>query len=349
MSRSAHPPHRAPDARPSADRTVQTGVSRVGLVALAASVLPGVAVQSAALAQSASNPRVATAEAAAVPRSRYLTTSDGARLHLLESAARASPAPAPVIVLLIPGWSMPATIWRRQMALPGAGVAAVVALDPRGQGQSDVPDGGFNIDRRADDLHEVVSHLLVQAESAKPRLVLVGWSLGALEALHYLRRHGEAEIAGLVLVDSSIGEGPAPAKPDADAASAIGLSFADELRRDRRAALKNFMRAIFRRPPPQAELDALTQAALRLPLEASLALFPSTLPREHWQSATRSFTKPLLYAVTPQFAAQAASLRRHRPATQVELFPQAGHALFADEPGRFNRMLAAFIAALPAP
>lgn len=296
---------------------------------------------------------MAAAERAAAPvvapRSRYLTTSDGVRLHLLEAAARTSPAQAPVIVLLVPGWSMPATIWRRQMALSGAGVAAVVALDPRGQGQSDVPGGGFHIDRRADDLNEVVSHLLGTAQGAKPRLVLVGWSLGALEALHYLRRHGEAEIAGLVLVDSSIGEGPAPDAPSAAGSAPRTNGFADELRRDRRAALKNFMRAIFRQPPPQAELDALTDAALRLPLEASLALFPSTLPREHWQSATRSFTKPLLYALTPQFEAQAASLRKHRPATQIELFPQAGHALFADEPERFNRMLSAFIAALSAP
>ena len=252
-----------------------------------------------------------------------------------------------MIVLLVPGWSMPASIWRRQMALPGAGVAAIVAMDPRGQGQSDVPGGGFTIDRRADDLHEVISNLLAQSGHSRPRLVLVAWSLGALEALHYLHRHGEEGIAGLVLVDSSIGEGPAPARQGEDGATAN--SFADELRRDRRTALKNFMNAIFRRPQPQAELDELTDAALRMPLEASLALFPGKLPREHWQSATRRFSKPLLFAVTPQFAAQAASLRKKRPATQVELFPQAGHALFVDEPERFNQLLAAFIAALPAP
>ncbi len=280
-------------------------------------------------------------------RSRYLLSSDGVRLHLLETPA--SLAQPTVIVVLIPGWSMPANIWRRQMVLPGAGAVAVVAIDPRGQGLSDIPDYGFNIDRRADDLHEMVSDLRARAASSKPRVVMVGWSLGALEALHYVHRHGEADIAGLVLVDSSVGEGIAPVKPGADGSSATATSFADELRRDRSAAVKNFMKAIFRRPPPQAELDELTEGALRMPLDASLALFPGKLPREHWQHAARNFTKPLLYAVTPQFAAQAASLRNHRPATQVELFPQAGHALFADEPERFNRLLAAFIAALPGP
>ena len=324
---------------------------RLTLIALAAGAVSAAIGPATAFAQAASRPLMPAsalpAAQAAEPRSRFVPTSDGVRLHLLEAAGQTTPEHSPVIVLLVPGWSMPASIWRRQMVLPGA--AAVVALDPRGQGQSDIPGEGFNIDRRADDLHELVSSLLGQAAGSRPRLVLVGWSLGALEALHYVHRHGEAGVAALVLVDSSVGEDPAPAMPGADRSSASGISFADELRQDRRGALSNFMRAIFKRPPPQAELDRLTDAALRMPLEASLALFPSALPREHWKIAAHGFTKPLLYAVTPQFAAQAASLRKNRPATQVELFPNAGHALFADEPERFNRLLAAFIAALPAP
>jgi pimeloyl-ACP methyl ester carboxylesterase len=79
-----------------------------------------------------------------------------------------------------------------------------------------------------------------------------------------------------------------------------------------------------------------------MPLEASLALFPSDVPREHWRGIARALRAPLLYAVTPQFAAQAENLKKARPATQVEIFAEAGHALFVDEPGRFNRLLADF-------
>jgi len=46
-----------------------------------------------------------------------------------------------------------------------------------------------------------------------------------------------------------------------------------------------------------------------MPLEASLALFPGErIPRERWRDVVRGFRKPLLYVVTPQFAAQADSL-----------------------------------------
>ena len=47
--------------------------------------------------------------------------------------------------------------------------------------------------------------------------------------------------------------------------------------------------------------------------------------------------------MTPQFAAQAESLKANRPGTRVELFEAAGHALFVDEAERFNAVLSDFI------
>ena len=69
-------------------------------------------------------------------------------------------------------------------------------------------------------------------------------------------RYGEARLAGLVLVDSSVGEDPA---------SGPGGGFAAELRRDRRAAMEDFVRAIFKTPQSEAVLVALTRSAMRMP------------------------------------------------------------------------------------
>jgi microsomal epoxide hydrolase len=55
----------------------------------------------------------------------------------------------------------------------------------------------------------------------------------------------------------------------------------------------------------------------------------------------------LLYIVTPQFEAQAGNLRKNRPGTQVEIFKDAGHALFVDEPTRFNELILRFAQGLP--
>ncbi len=253
-------------------------------------------------------------------------TTDGARLRVLEACppGLSVPASRAPVIGFVPGWSMPAEIWNGQLRSLGA-THCVAALDPRGQGASEVAPGGYAIGRRAEDLREFVARY--------PRVILVGWSLGALEALEYVSRDGADAVAALVLVDSSVGEDPPP--PSAG-------DFLEALRRDRRAAMEDFVRDMFRSERGEEEIAALTEAALRMPLEASLSLFPRSVPREHWRRAARSFPKPLLYVVTPRFAEQAQSLRRHRPQTRVEVFEEAGHALFVDEPQRFNDLLARF-------
>jgi microsomal epoxide hydrolase len=263
-------------------------------------------------------------------RSTSFVTSDGARLRVMEACPPGA-AMRPPVIGLVPGWSMPAAIWREQ--LRGLGTTyCVAALDPRGQGESEVAPGGYNIARRSEDVREFAARY--------PGLVLVGWSLGALEALEYVRRHGSGAIRALVLVDTSVGEDPQP--------PAAG-GFLESLKRDRRAAIEGFVRDSFRSLRTDEEIAALTDAALRMPLEASLSLFPRSLPREHWRGIARSFPKPLLYVVSAQFAGQAESLKKNRPATRTELFEHAGHALFADEPARFNALLAQFVVDVAAP
>lgn len=255
-------------------------------------------------------------------RSDFFITSDGVRLHVAESTAGPI-APEPVVAL-IPGWSMPVALWAAQFSGIGERYR-VVGLDPRGQGRSDVPGTGYTVERRAQDIAEFLQRL--------PPAVLVGWSLGALEALHYVHAYGDRRLLGLILVDSSVGELPRP--PEG--------RFTESLASDRRKSLEAFVRAIFRTPRTQAQHDELLSGAMRMPLQASIDLLSYPQPREHWRNIARAFAKPLLYVVTPQFAAQAQNLRTHRPETRVEVFEQAGHALFVDEPQRFNMLVQSFV------
>jgi len=255
---------------------------------------------------------------------RAFRTSDGVKLFFLETGTRWKNAPD-VAVAFIPGWCMPAEIWRKQLDALGTQYYSV-ALDPRGQGRSDVPGKGYTADRRAADIDEFLRPL--------SRVVLVGWSLGAIEALQYLHTFGSEKIAGLVLVDSSVGEEPPPAPSS---------GFTDSLKRNRDAALNQFVRAIFSQPRPKAEIDALVRGAKRMPLADSIALLSYPYERAHWKEIAHAFDKPLLYVVTPQFAAQAQNLEKNRPGTRIEIFERAGHALFVDEPERFNSLLADFV------
>jgi microsomal epoxide hydrolase len=264
------------------------------------------------------------------PRKRF-RTSDGVSLSYLDTEA---PGKRPALaIVLLPGWCMPAAIWRAQFAALGA-YCRVFALDPRGQGESEVPEKGYTAPRRVADIHEFLNNIVPK----RPRVLLVGWSLAALEALEYVKTQGEARLAGLALIDSSVGELPVP--PGGGGSGESG--FTRSLRADREKMLNDFIRAIFAKPRPADEIEALLQGALRIKLEDSIALLSYPFPREHWKEIAHAYAKPLLYAVTPQFSAQAENLKKNRPATQIEHFRRAGHALFVDEPERFNKLILDF-------
>ncbi len=270
---------------------------------------------------------VMTAQYATAQTVRHsFQTSDGVTLSFIEGGPEHHENPS---IVLIPGWLMPASIWQAQL-VAFTRTHHTLALDPRGQGESQVPASGYTAERRATDLNEFLRQ--------RSNVLLIGWSLGGIEALQYVQMFGSARLAGLVLVDSSVGEEPA---------SGPSVKFKERLRRDRDKALREFVRAIFAKPPGQDELAELLRSAKRMSLENSLALLDYPFERSHWRAIARGFDKPLLYVVTPQFEQQAANLKKNRPATQIEVFRNAGHALFADEPQRFNALIEKFAERLP--
>lgn len=255
-----------------------------------------------------------------VQQRRRFQTSDGVFLSVIESGPRA----APITFALIPGWCMPAWLWQPQIDALSKHYP-VIALDPRGQGESDVPGSGYNFARRAADIHECLQPY--------QNVVLIGWSLGALEVLEYADRYGEDKLAGMVLVDSSVGELPVPPP---------GGDFLERLRADRDHELNGFVREMYAKPRPESETAALVSDVKRMSLDNSIALLSSGIPREHWKECAHALRKPLLYAVTPQFAEQARNLEKNRPGTRIEIFCDAGHTLFVDEPERFNALMLSF-------
>jgi microsomal epoxide hydrolase len=263
--------------------------------------------------------------AQSLPRvqSRYFVTSDGVRLHYLEAGP-----PNGHILLFVPGWTMPAWIWAPQIAAFSRQYH-VVAFDPRGQGDSDVPDTGYTPGRRGQDIAELITHL------EPVPVVIVGWSLGVLDTLAYIHTNGDALVAGLVLVDNSVGEEPPPLPVPPPAHPRPPLSH--------EAAMRRFVAGMFHRPQNAAYLDRLTEATLHTPEAASRALLSYPVPRTYWREAIYATHRPVLYIVRPSFEAQAQNLQARRPNTETALFSDAGHALFIDDAPRFDALLGSFV------
>ncbi len=265
----------------------------------------------------------AAAHAAVPTRDHFFKTTDGVRLHWIE----AGPPAAPTIVL-VPGWAMPAWIFQHQIDAFSRSYH-VAALDPRGQGESDLAPSGYVHDRRGADIGELIAQL-----GPRP-VLLLGWSLGVLDSLAYIHAQGDSHIAGLVLVDNSVGEDPPPPPRPPPAKNAPPpppwVKF-----------VARFVRGMFATPQPAPWLDALTEAVLRLPKQDARKLWAYPVPRTYWKEALYATAKPVLYIVRPRFAAQAANLAAHHPAAETILFATAGHALFVDEPGRFDQAVLDF-------
>jgi len=258
---------------------------------------------------------------AAAAQDRYFTSSDGVRLHYLEAGI------GPTIVF-VPGWTMPAWIFEPQIEA-FARRYHVVAFDPRGQGDSAVAPGGYEPGRRGQDIAELLATL------GPAPVLLVGWSLGVLDSLAYVHEHGDARLAGLVLVDNSVGENPPPVAPKRPAHPAPKLP--------REVLMRNFVHAMFYRPQPPAYLDRLTEACLRTPPSAANALLAYPVPRSYWKAAVYATAKPVLYVVRPAFAGQAANLAAHDPVAETVVLHNVGHALFVDDPTEFDDLLQDFI------
>ena len=257
---------------------------------------------------------------------RYFLTSDGVHLHYSESGRSESGSGRTIV--MVPGWTMPGWIFEQQIRA-FSGRYRVIAFDPRSQGDSDVATSGHDPWRRGQDIAELLDQL------GPDPVVLMGWSLGVLDSLAYVSTHGDGRLAGLVLVDNSVGEDPPPTASHEPYHPGPKLGRIERMRR--------FVAGMFQHPPPRPWLERLTEACLRTPPAAASALLSYPVPRSFWKEAIYSTSRPVLYVVRPRWSAQAANLIAHRPNAEAVVMEGVGHAMFVDDPGRFDLAVDGFI------
>jgi non-heme chloroperoxidase len=287
-------------------------------------------------------------------KSGFVTISDGVKIHYLEAghsknapiAEAGNPLPPGKIptkgnisvtnpnqaptVLFVPGWTMPAWIWDKQIEYFSKDFR-VVAMDPRSQGESTQTPDGLYPAARARDIKAVVSQLHLAP------VVLVGWSMAVNELLSYVEQFGTTDIAGLVLVDDDSGVTSA-----AEAAGA--LEFIGQIQRDRQKVVSDFIpKMFFKKPQPPGYVDRVVQASLRVPDNTAVALLVGKFATDN-RSVLPRIDKPTIVCVaTSPYMAGVVEMQKKIPQSRLEIFEGDGHAIFVDDADKFNALLEDFL------
>jgi non-heme chloroperoxidase len=267
-----------------------------------------------------------------------LTTDSGIKIHYLEAGSNAS---LPTLVL-IPGWRLPAFLWNEQLQ-KFSHVTRVIAIDPRSQGESSKTTEGNSPESRARDLRDVLGKLHIS------RCVLVGWSQGAQDVAAYLQAFGTEAIAGVVFVDSPVSFGADEVTLHAKFAQAILSGLAIYVNHPREFS-EGMVRSLFKKSHPELNLDEIVRSTLQTPTETGAQMLVMDIFGADRRAALAKLDKPAL--VVASSASPLLDLQKEMsgsmPTSKLIVIEEAGHAVFIDEPQKFDKALDAFLRSLDA-
>jgi non-heme chloroperoxidase len=265
---------------------------------------------------------------AQTPKSGSFKTSDGVSIHYLEAGSGRP-------IVFIPGWTMPAWIWQKQID-EFSKKYHVIAVDPRSQGESDKPPYGHLPETRARDYKELVDQLGLKHP------VLIGWSMACGELVKYAEQFGVDNVAGFVLVDGYLTDKPS----DLFVPISGWMNF---LQQDRQKQADGFVRSMFKKPQPEDYLKRIIDASTQVPADTAALLIYNMIAVKDFSPglatvAAMKTKTPVLFTYQPESQPSADFLKsKLGNKLRLEKFDGDGHALFLDDPEKFNHVLEEFL------
>jgi pimeloyl-ACP methyl ester carboxylesterase len=266
----------------------------------------------------------------------FFEASDGARLFFMDWGTGKP-------VVFSHAWALNADMWDYQVPDLVEGGYRCITFDRRGHGRSDRPSTGYDYDTFAEDLAALIAHLDLN------NTVLVGWSAGCAEITRYLDRHGHDKVDRVVFGAPLM---PVIAKradnPDGIEASVLEASA---------AALKGdvpgwcaanagpFFGAA--NPVSPGMVDWVIRQIVSTPLKVLLDTMRLGVEADHRPQLAKIEVPAMIVHGTHDASAPIDLTGRRTaalvPESELVVYQDAGHGLYAAEVERFNDDLAAFI------
>jgi non-heme chloroperoxidase len=282
----------------------------------------------------AAHASVVCADSAAGVRERKVDVGEGVSLRVIEAGQGGS------TLVFIPGWSTGPDIWRRQIDA-FAKTNRVIAFDPRSEGESTKTTSGNTPETRAQDLHALLERLGVR------RPVLIGWSQGVQDIAAYVEHYGTKDLAGIVLVDAAVSDG-------ADGMAARPQETAEQFKMfaiyqaHQQEYLGGMMRAIISEPQSDDVIKGLVSTGMKTPPDVGVGMLVADMFGMNRTPALKKIECPTLIIASAksfELSRQQAAANQI-PHARFEKIEDAAHAVFIDQPDRFDELLKSFIASL---
>lgn len=286
-------------------------------------------------------------------RTGFVEANDGVRLYY-EDTGSGRP------VFLIHGGGLSLGWWRKQVPALSRRFR-VIAADTRGNGRSDKTPWGHRTARYAMDVRQIIETLDLD------EVTLVGWSIGARTVLSYIELFRNYRLKGVVLVDEvpsiEVHGPPDPTEPDAESeaepdsetaataetdirpGSDVDPTPEDETEHKRRQLRSMFVSL----DVPDAEIDVLLAESRENTPAQGVTLGPDYQAQD-WRPMLPSIDLPVLITTGRKSGAfpGCKHMYEHIPDARMEVFEDSGHALFYEEPDRFNAVVTGFVDGLHA-
>lgn len=245
-------------------------------------------------------------------------------------------------IVFVHGLNQSHLSWSRQIHSELATRFHLLTYDLRGHGFSDRPEDGIFYQegkRWGDELNAVI----LAAGFHKP--VLVGWSLGGLVILNYLKSYGEKDVAGLVFVDAVTKFDPALIGGESQKLSPFLLS--SDL--DKQIfGTRQFLDACFNRQPTSEDFEKMLAFNSMVGPQVDAAIFQMK-PTDFDEVLSRIAVPALvIHGDLDRLCSRRTSDHTMSLVQNAHLvqFHESGHSPFWEEPDKFNRTLSEFVQAL---
>ena len=237
-------------------------------------------------------------------------------------------------LLFVPGWMMTAGVWKEQVATFSK-THRVIVMDPRGQGNSSKVLSGNTLQQQAKDLRRLLESLQLNG------VTVVAWSMAVAVVLEYVNQFGNDRLKSVVLVDgwpSMVKKEDWPRGLTAEETNRLVLDWEN----NRMVKTNEFIDSMFTTERSDPELEWMVKEALRTPTTVA-----TVMGYDYFSSDRRpllaKIAVPTLITTTAENKEIGEFMKSQIPNSQLTVFEGLGHAMFLDDPKKFNERLAAFL------